>query len=979
MREIKYWAFISYSHKDKAWADWFHKNIEGYKIPKEFLNKKIENDMEMPNKLFPVFLDREELSSSQDLNEELKNKLIQSYYLIVICSPSSNKSHWVNQEIKYFKECNDKNKILCVVVDGKPYSSLNDDLDNEFIPDEIRKSDLETHKIILSPDVRKYADGKSNSLIKIISRITNIDYADLNDRERKRLIKKRAILAFIALAFLISIYLVQYYSSIKLEKERDLSQLRLADNLVSRANNLGGTNKLGSAKKLYSQAMNIYAKHNISSIPANLGYALTSENSSNELFKLIGHNDPIIILDTIDDGNKLISCDSLGVAKVWDLKTGVLLNSKKISSSRVLDIKFYAKENEVLFVNNVAEVKKWKLGTNKVQTVFENDELKGLLEYEEKISSAKFFENTEKLVIASVDFSNEPARPDGGTASKRQSILWIIDYKNDVIEKLGLKATIYDVAVSPDGNNIVAGTYDGMAAFKLDSLEEEYFKYLPTIRDPSEHPLIGWVATNKVVISDDGNYVASASSNNVIDIWDLIKHKKLLSRRTFYNGVGSLLFSSEKDDFSFPKLLVGGGKNKIHLIPGYNSYDIVGDLNGVVSLAKDSDKKILVAGGASGNILVWKIEPDLQTTYKISGLHAISPFVDFSYDSNRLLAHDLASNEVKIYNKATGRIVNSINFEEEIYHLKHSIKNDEGFATYWNKGVVDLVSLTDGRILKNLYKSDSNIEYMITSSDRKKILIIDERNDISIVDSILNKSTKIDHGLKNVISVSTNLDSSVLGIASNFEVEIIEKETKVNKISTNKRIAEITLSNDGDLLAVAHTNGEISVYDSRQGSIISTFDAANSTIYGMKFINNGYYLIIATRAGIMSMWQADSGDKVYSVDGIAPIFSLDVSNDGSIAAGVSGDHRIYGEVDVHVWNSQIGYELKKMSSSLKNHTDRITNDSNDSESNLFFSEWYSLQNDCDRAVYFYDLLPTGSKSEDSIYTQKCLLKLRSPS
>ena len=83
MREIKYWAFISYSHKDKAWADWLHKNIEDYKIPKEFLNKKIENDIEIPNKIFPVFLDREELSSSQDLNEELKNKLIHSYYLIV--------------------------------------------------------------------------------------------------------------------------------------------------------------------------------------------------------------------------------------------------------------------------------------------------------------------------------------------------------------------------------------------------------------------------------------------------------------------------------------------------------------------------------------------------------------------------------------------------------------------------------------------------------------------------------------------------------------------------------------------------------------------------------------------------------------------------------------------------------------------------------------------------------------------------------
>ena len=30
---FKYRAFISYSHKDRAWGDWLHKALEGYRVP----------------------------------------------------------------------------------------------------------------------------------------------------------------------------------------------------------------------------------------------------------------------------------------------------------------------------------------------------------------------------------------------------------------------------------------------------------------------------------------------------------------------------------------------------------------------------------------------------------------------------------------------------------------------------------------------------------------------------------------------------------------------------------------------------------------------------------------------------------------------------------------------------------------------------------------------------------------------------------
>ena len=30
---LRYWAFISYSHADEAWAQWLHRSLETWRVP----------------------------------------------------------------------------------------------------------------------------------------------------------------------------------------------------------------------------------------------------------------------------------------------------------------------------------------------------------------------------------------------------------------------------------------------------------------------------------------------------------------------------------------------------------------------------------------------------------------------------------------------------------------------------------------------------------------------------------------------------------------------------------------------------------------------------------------------------------------------------------------------------------------------------------------------------------------------------------
>ncbi len=110
-RDFKYKAFISYSHEDSKWADWLHRCLETYRVPKHLVGKITDRDP-VPKRLAPIFRDRAELPTATDLGELINEALEQSSCQIVICSPAAARSRWVNEEILAFKRQGREIRIL---------------------------------------------------------------------------------------------------------------------------------------------------------------------------------------------------------------------------------------------------------------------------------------------------------------------------------------------------------------------------------------------------------------------------------------------------------------------------------------------------------------------------------------------------------------------------------------------------------------------------------------------------------------------------------------------------------------------------------------------------------------------------------------------------------------------------------------------------------------------------------------------------
>ena len=192
MREFKYKAFISYSHKDKHWARWLHRRLEAYAFPTHAIGQRTDFGP-VPKNLKPIFRDRDELAAAGDLGEKIEDALSQSENLIIICSNAAATSHWVNQEILYFKKHNRGAKIFSVIVEGEPFTTgMPGRAAEECLPPALRFQVDEAGELTDTPaeplaaDLRPQGDGKRLGLLKLISGMAGLGLDDLVQRDLQR-------------------------------------------------------------------------------------------------------------------------------------------------------------------------------------------------------------------------------------------------------------------------------------------------------------------------------------------------------------------------------------------------------------------------------------------------------------------------------------------------------------------------------------------------------------------------------------------------------------------------------------------------------------------------------------------------------------------------------------------------------------------------------------------------------------------------
>ena len=834
----QYYAFISYKRDDQKWAEWLQEKLEHYKLP-----TNLNGRSDLPKEIRPVFRDKSELAAGV-LADEIQKALDNSKYLIVICSPHSAKSEWVNKEVQSFIDSGRTDKIIPFIIEGVPNSG-NDE--TECFPQAIRELPAEDE--LLGVNINEM--GRDAAAVKVVAQMFGLRFDDLwqrHEREKKR--RRHMITAGIT-AFAIAVICVAgwiWHQNVVLKQQR-WQMLESQSKLVSEMVKMNAKDDSYLARLA---ALEVLPKD--VSNPVDRPYTAEAEMA---LRKSCEYNTATFICNEYfgefnSDASLIISRYG-NTLTTRDVSTGAIMTKITVDSA---------------YLAKYSPTQKYIIAAYKdALTLLNAEDGQKLWSLNETYPYWLLFTPDEKRIVFVSD-----------------SIINVVDLESS--EKIfcltGDKYGISCMAISPDGNKIVSVSCRELIQIGYQQYEsgdsDDETRY-------TDNTVKVWDATtgkellsfnahlrtiNSVAFSPDGKSIVTSSYDKFIKIWNIDTGEEIQNMKWKVNSVAiEAVFSPDG------KYIVSGhvsGKIKIWDVKtgdgikswnGHNSY--------LISVAISQDGLRIVSTANDATIKIWDMESNETQNMKTRVDWCV-----FSQDK-KLIAYPNEEDVIEIYNIETEQkikleeregVVNDLIFSPDgKYFAASSAIDGDGTLIIWNTetGKVEhsLVGHTDW-ITSIDYSKDG--KHLITSAWDRKIIIWDtETGDsiktINVIMPGYAQSVRYDHDVKTIVQTQRGSKDIYL-----YDVDTYELIRTLSGHQT--AVGGASYSSDGKYIASTDNNKTTKIWNAKTGDVIQTVE--------------GYFIRFSDNANKMLMYN----DKylVYDLEKGSCVYSLESINDTIVAA-----------------------------------------------------------------------------------------------
>lgn len=315
---MKYDAFISYRHADLDLyvARKLHKGLEMFKVPRAVAKKSGKKNIKR------VFRDQEELPVGSDLGDNIEAALSGSEYLIVICSPRTPESYWVQKEISTFIKMRGRDHVLAVLIEGEP---------NQSFPVQLLEDEEGNPVEPLAADVRGTTRRQVNrklktELMRLAAPLLGCSYDDLRQRHRER--KMRRTAAVLSGVTLLAVLFGAYstYNAALIRQNYQGKQRNQSKYLAETALTLLEEGDRRAAVLVALEALP--GKDDDRPYVAEAQYALSQAlycydmGNNIQADRILSHDLPVSNLWLNEDGTTALSIDQGENVYVWDVESG---------------------------------------------------------------------------------------------------------------------------------------------------------------------------------------------------------------------------------------------------------------------------------------------------------------------------------------------------------------------------------------------------------------------------------------------------------------------------------------------------------------------------------------------------------------------------------------------------------------------------------------------------------------------------------
>ena len=835
-----------------------HRSLESFSVPKRLIGRETRSG-KIPARISPVFRDREELPTSADLSGMINQALQESRYLIVICSPRSAASKWVNEEVLAFKRMGRSNRILAIIVAGEPNAKdKNAGAELECFCEALKYDlgpDLELTNIRSEPiaaDARPGKDGKSDAKLKLIAGLLGVGFDELKQRElqqrQKRLLITSIVATMIAATtFILAIMAYLARNEAIVQRHEAVRQQHLAEDARDEANK-------NLAAALFEKAQKAYAnkQYNEAAILSAEAWVRDETNyypgiieSDKILTPMAGIFEDDVrngVNDLIVAGQVLITCHDDGTIKKWNVKTLELIGSFKPHQQLIRDIAITSDTGKLLSTSYDGTVKIWDMVNNRNLFTFTG--------HSRQVYSIAV--NRDNTLVASADSNGEILvwDPESGRiiqklaskpgvaimrlvfdaadkflisagADNGNLTLWSTADWRPIELKSPLKYGAWGFSLFSDDKRVAftAGDDSGDINFvRIDKLKtsttkinrkDEWFHDLLLNHDDSM--LFATTRYGHFVLFDmaDMNWTRSVMAHNLA-----------IRRAALINDENSLVTSSI--DGSIRLWNVGEHKNVLEK-PFYNQGARI------FSIALSHDKNLIASGDVNGAVHIWETSTGKPIkTWRDPG-HAAITHVEFLQGDGNILIAGINNLKVLGVHNNTETIYQYIDSSEEPH----------------------VAILPDGHTL-------------VRTSNSGKIEIFDLATDAVIA--------VMDNKRVHAHAISVDREEQLL-VVGGYEGEVdiwdLQSHALKNSFKAHEYSIRSLLFDAQGNLVTAGTDGNIKFWDLSTNRLIKTINAHSARIRTLSLSPDNRLLASGSEDGTVKIWRIDDGQQLLTIHGPA--------------------------------------------------------------------------------------------------------------
>ncbi len=813
-KEQEYFAFISYKREDQKWAKWLQDTLENYKLP-SVLNGRTD----LPKEIRPVFRDKSELASGV-LADEIQTALKQSKYLIVICSPRSAQSEWVNKEIQSFIDLGRTEKIIPFIIEGRPHAQ---NPDEECFPSLLRN--LPPEQELLGIEVDEM--GRDAAAVKVVAQMFGLQFDSLWQRHERQQKRRRnwAMCVIAAFALLVMGVAGWIWHQNKMLKDTHREMMVSHAKLVAKEvmANAKTDSYLSRIIALNFLSDNYYNKNE--NIVPEFESALRTASIYNSAV-LIGHSAAITSTCFSPDGKFVLSSSFDNTIKLWDASNGICLKTFNGHTDRVYKAVFCSDLSKIASCSKDNSIKIWDVkSSNNINT---------LLGHEDAVYSVAFSPDGKHVLSSSED---------------KTIRIWDVETGECLNTLKGHNGMVECSLYSPTGDIIASCS------------EDSTIKLWDANSGICTKTLFGHKgAVQSVEFSLDGQYIVSASRDSTVKIWNTDSGHCIRTLTGHSNGVQYASFSnngklvaSSSDDATTRIWEVSSG-NCIDILKGHTIY--------ATSPHFSPDSKRIVTGSVDWTVRIWDV--GIKKEGKQLDIKSVNRKPRFSPDGHQITF--ISNDSIWIYDVSSEKKLNSIKNNKNGYIDAFFDTNGDFYAISVDYDTILVWNSESNSWDAKIINADK-ISAIDLCPEKKQIAIASDSGLIVIWDMVTGNKTNAIKA-KSINDISFSFDGNSIILTSNDDIIRIYDINKSNclcELNTQNTAKNNVIINHSKTEVITCNNNNIYVWDIKTGKAIRSFLGHTARVYGFTLSDDDKYLITVSHDNTIKIWDYKSGICVQSI------------------------------------------------------------------------------------------------------------------